>query len=52
MQELAAMKQKNNSTTRPTDKANIDIGMFKKKIKKDQKAQRYKEKQEKEEKEQ
>ena len=29
------MKQKNNSATRPTDKANIDIGMFKKKIKKD-----------------
>lgn len=44
MKELSQMKQSAGNKPEPKDKANIDIGLFKKKIKKEEKSQKYKEK--------
>jgi hypothetical protein len=41
MQELAQMKQSQTQQGQPRDKANIDIGLFKKKIKKEEKELKY-----------
>lgn len=41
IKELASMKQQSGQQQTPRDKANIDIGLFKKKIKKEEKTQRY-----------
>ena len=48
MKELAEMKEVQKNKALPQDKANIDIGLFKKKIKKDEKMQKYKERKERE----
>jgi hypothetical protein len=40
MKELASMKQSGQQQA-PKDKANIDIGLFKKKIKKEEKEKKY-----------
>lgn len=41
MKELASMKQQSGQQQAPKDKANIDIGLFKKKIKKEEKEKKY-----------
>lgn len=41
IKELASMKQQSGQHQAPQDKANIDIGLFKKKIKKEEKEKRY-----------
>jgi hypothetical protein len=41
MKELAEMKHQTGNKHDPKDKTNIDIGQFKKKIKKEEKQQKY-----------
>lgn len=41
MKELSQMKEQAGQKNQPRDKATMDMGLFKKKIKKDEKEQKY-----------